>query len=311
MTYVREKYGKERVTQVCTFGTLAARAAVKDAGRALGIPFSEMNDVAKLIPSRPGISLQEAIEESPEFKKYYEEENGRYQKTIQSALRLEGTVRQLGVHACAVIIAPEPMTHFCPLQPPPKDPTTTVTQFSAGPLEELGLLKMDFLGLRNLTILDRALKIVKDVHGVDINLLKIDYEDPKVLALFGESDMTGVFQFESTGMRRYLKELKPSSFEDLIAMVSLYRPGPLQYIPEFIDRKFGRKVVEYPHPSLEEILKPTYGIAVYQEQIMQLVQAFAGFSLGEADILRRAIGKKKYELLMEQRVKFIDAAKEQ
>lgn len=170
---------------------------------------------------------------------------------------------------------------------------------------------MDFLGLRNLTILDRALKIVKDVHNKDINLLKIDYEDPNVLQLFGDGDMTGVFQFESTGMRKYLRELKPSSFEDLIAMVSLYRPGPLQYIPEFIDRKFGRKVVEYPHPSLEIILKPTYGIAVYQEQIMQLVQAFAGFSLGEADILRRAIGKKKYDLLMEQREKFINAARDE
>ena len=144
-----------------------------------------------------------------------------------------------------------------------------------------------------------------------MDLLKIDFEDPKVLALFGEGDMTGVFQFESDGMRRYLKELKPSSFEDLIAMVSLYRPGPLAYIPEFIDRKFGRKIVEYPHPSLEAILRPTYGIAVYQEQIMQLVQAFAGFSLGEADILRRAIGKKKLDLLMEQRDKFISAAHEQ
>lgn len=165
--------------------------------------------------------------------------------------------------------------------------------------------------MRNLAILDRAVRIVEDVHKVQIDLLKIDYEDPKVLALFGEGDMTGVFQFESTGMRRYLRDLKPSTFEDLIAMVSLYRPGPLQYIPEFIDRKYGRKVVEYPHPSLEDILKPTYGIAVYQEQIMQLVQAFAGFSLGEADILRRAIGKKKYDLLMEQREKFILAAREQ
>ncbi|MBS9783927.1 DNA polymerase III subunit alpha [Candidatus Gracilibacteria bacterium] len=305
--YVREKYGADHVTQVCTFGTLAARAAVKDAGKALGIPFAQMNEFAKLIPAKPGISLKGALEESPDFKNAYENDVN-YRKVIDSAIRLEGTVRQLGVHACAVIIAPEPMTHFCPLQPPPKDPTTTVTQFSAGPLEELGLLKMDFLGLRNLAILDRAVKIVKDVHKVDIDLLKIDYEDPKVLALFGEGDTTGVFQFESTGMRRYLKDLKPSSFEDLIAMVSLYRPGPLQYIPEFIDRKFGRKTVEYPHPSLENILKPTYGIAVYQEQIMQIVQAFAGFSLGEADILRRAIGKKKYELLMEQREKFIDAA---
>lgn len=310
LAYVREKYGKDRVAQVCTFGTLAAKAAVKDAGKALGIPFADMNNFAKLIPTKPWITLKQALEESPEFKAAYEE-GWLYTKVVDSAMRLEWTVRQLGVHACAVIIAPEPMTHFCPLQPPPKDPTTTVTQFSAHPLEDLGLLKMDFLGLRNLAILDRAKKIVKEVHGVDINLLKIDFEDPKVLALFGEGDMTGVFQFESMWMRKYLQQLKPSSFEDLIAMVSLYRPGPLQYIPEFIDRKFGRKLVEYPHPSLEAILKPTYGIAVYQEQIMQLVQAFAGFSLGEADILRRAIGKKKYDLLMEQREKFIIAAEEQ
>ena len=310
LTYVREKYGKDHVAQVCTFWTLAARAAVKDAGRALGIPFQEMNEFAKLIPSRPGIQLKDALIESTEFKEAYESEE-KYQKVVDAAIKMEWSVRQLGVHACAVIIAPEPMTHFCPLQPPPKDPTSTVTQFSAGPLEELGLLKMDFLGLRNLSILARAVEIVEAVHGTKIDLLQIDYEDPKVLALFGEGDMTWVFQFESAGMRRYLKDLKPSSFEDLIAMVSLYRPGPLQYIPEFIDRKFGRKKVEYPHPSLESILKPTYGIAVYQEQIMQLVQAFAGFSLGEADILRRAIGKKKHELLMEQRGKFIDAAKGQ
>lgn len=310
LAYVRQKYWKDRVTQVCTFGTLAAKAAVKDAWRALGIPFADMNAFAKLIPTKPWITLKQALEESPEFKAIYDEW-GIYTKVVDAAMRLEGTVRQLWVHACAVIIAPEPMTHFCPLQPPPKDPTTTVTQFSAHPLEDLWLLKMDFLWLRNLAILDRALKIVKDVHGTDIDLLKINYEDPKVLALFGDGDMTGVFQFESTWMRRYLKDLKPSSFEDLIAMVSLYRPGPLQYIPEFIDRKFWRKVVEYPHPSLEVILKPTYWIAVYQEQIMQLVQAFAGFSLGEADILRRAIGKKKYDLLMEQREKFIIAARDE
>ena len=307
LTYVREKYGSDHVAQVCTFGTLAARAAVKDAGRAFGIPFAEMNIFAKLIPARPGITLSEALEEAVEFKAAYESDE-KYRKIVDTALKMEGSVRQLGVHACAVIIAPEPMTHFCPLQPPPKDPTSIVTQFSAGPLEALGLLKMDFLGLRNLSILDRAQKIVKEEHDIDVDLLKIDYEDQKVLSLFGEGDMTGVFQFESPGMRRYLKELKPSAFEDLIAMVSLYRPGPMGYIPDFIDRKFWRKIVEYPHPSLKAILKPTYGIAVYQEQIMQLVQAFAGFSLGEADILRRAIGKKKYELLMEQRGKFIDAA---
>jgi DNA polymerase III subunit alpha len=307
LTYVREKYGSDHVAQVCTFGTLAARAAVKDAGRAFGIPFAEMNIFAKLIPARPGITLSQALEESVEFKAAYESDE-KHKKIIDVALKMEWSVRQLWVHACAVIIAPEPMKHFCPLQPPPKDPTQIVTQFSAGPLEALGLLKMDFLWLKNLSILDRAKRIAREVHDIDVDLLRIDYEDQKVLSLFGEGDMTGVFQFESPGMRRYLKELKPSSFEDLIAMVSLYRPGPMPFIPDFIDRKHGRKIVEYPHPSLEAILKPTYGISVYQEQIMQLVQAFAGFSLGEADILRRAIGKKKHELLMEQRGKFIDAA---
>jgi DNA polymerase III subunit alpha len=310
LSYVREKYGADRVTQVCTFGTLAARAAVKDVGKALGMSFAQMNDFAKLIPARPGITLTQALAESTELKSAYDGDQ-KYRKILDSAIRLEWTVRQLWVHACAVIIAPEPMQNFCPLQPPPKDPTTTVTQFSAGPLEALGLLKMDFLGLKNLAVLSRSVEIVKRIHDKDIDLLAIDYEDPHVLELFGEWDMMGVFQFESPGMRRYLKELKPSSFEDLIAMVSLYRPGPMPFIPDFIDRKHGRKIVEYPHPSLEAILRPTYGISVYQEQIMQLVQAFAGFSLGEADILRRAIGKKKHELLMEQRGKFIDAAYKQ
>lgn len=189
LAYVREKYGKDHVAQVCTFGTLAARAAVKDSGRALGIPFQEMNDFAKLIPARPGITLKEALDEAVEFKEAYDTEE-KYKKVVDAALKLEGSVRQLGVHACAVIIAPEPMTHFCPLQPPPKDPTSTVTQFSAHPLEDLGLLKMDFLGLRNLSILSRAVEIVEEVHGVKVDLLKIDYEDPKVLALFGEGDMT-------------------------------------------------------------------------------------------------------------------------
>lgn len=307
LVYVRKKYGEDHVAQVCTFGTLAARAAVKDAWKALGIGFAEMNDLAKLIPWIPGMTLEKALKESPDFQNAYTSSD-KYTKVIDSAKRMEWTVRQLGVHACAVIIAPHPITCYCPVQPPPKDPHTTVTQFSAHPLEDLGLLKVDFLGLKNLTILARAIAIVQRVHKIDIDLLRIDYEDQKVLARFWAWDTTGLFQFESSWMRKYLQQLKPSSFEDLIAMVSLYRPWPLQYIPEFIDRKHGRKKIAYPHPSLENILKPTYGIAVYQEQIMQLVQAFAGFSLGEADILRRAIGKKKYTLLMEQRSKFLEAA---
>ncbi|MDP2104015.1 MAG: DNA polymerase III subunit alpha, partial [Candidatus Gracilibacteria bacterium] len=306
--YVRNKYGADHVAQICTFGTMAARAAVKDVGKALGIPFSEMNRLAAAIPPKPGTKLKDALEESIEFKKAYDTDS-RYHMVIDNALRLEGSIRQLGVHACAVIIAPEPMTTYCPLQHPPKDEHTTVTQFSAHPLEDLGLLKMDFLGLRNLTIIERCLKIIKNVHNKDIDILKIRFDDKKVFKIFAAGDTTGIFQFESSGMRKYLKELKPNCFEDIIAMVSLYRPGPLAYIPTYIARKHGREKVAYPHPSLETILKPTQGIAVYQEQIMQLVQAFAGFSLGEADILRRAIGKKKVDLLMEQKGKFIEAAK--
>ena len=200
------------------------------------------------------------------------------------------------------------MTNYCALQHPPKDTATTVTQLSQYPLEELGLLKMDFLGLRNLTIMKRCLKIIKETHNIDIDLLKLRFDDKKVFKVFAEGDTTGVFQFESSGMRKYLRDLAPNVFEDIIVMVSLYRPGPLAYIPTYIERKHGREKVSYPHPSLEAILKPTQGIAVYQEQIMQLVQAFAGFSLGEADILRRAIGKKKMDLLMEQKEKFITAA---
>lgn len=310
LSYVREKYGNDHVAQICTFGTMAARAAVKDVGKVLGIPFAEMNALAKLMPSKPGTKIKDALEESMEFKKAYDT-NPKYKTIIDNAIKLEGSVRQLGVHACAVIIAPRPMTEYCALQHPPKDQATTVTQLSQYPLEDLGLLKMDFLGLRNLSIINRCLKIIAFRHNTNVDLLKISYEDQKVFKIFAEGNTTGVFQFESSGMRKYLKELHPNTFEDIIVMVSLYRPGPLLYIPTYIARKHGQEKVSYPHPSLEEILKATQGIAVYQEQIMQLVQAFAGFSLGEADILRRAIGKKKVDLLMEQKEKFIKAAQTQ
>lgn len=305
--YVREKYGHDQVGQICTFGTLAARAAVKDVGRALGISFAEMNQFAKLIPARPGITIENAIKENPELKNTIET-NPLHNKLIKNAQKLEGTVRQLGVHACAVIIAPSPMTDFCPLQHPPKDDTAIVTQFSAYPLDGLGLLKMDFLGLRNLTIIDRALRIIENNHGVKIDINNLPMDDQRVFDIFAKGDTTGIFQFESAGMRRYLQELVPNTFEDIIVMVSLYRPGPMLYIPTYIKRKHGKEKVKYPHESLAQILQLTQGIAVYQEQIMQIVQAFAGFSLGEADILRRAMGKKIKELMDEQKGKFIEAA---
>lgn len=305
--YVRDRYGHEQVGQICTFGTLAARAAVKDVGRALGIPFADMNQFAKLIPARPGITIQNAIEENLDLKKTIET-NPLHKKLITNAQKLEWTVRQLGVHACAVIIAPSPMTDFCPLQHPPKDDQAIVTQFSAYPLDGLWLLKMDFLWLRNLTIIDRTLRIIENNHWIKIDIDDLPMDDQKVFDVFANGDTTGVFQFESSGMRRYLQELVPNTFEDIIVMVSLYRPGPMLYIPTYIKRKHWKEKVKYPHESLAQILKLTQWIAVYQEQIMQLVQAFAGFSLGEADILRRAMGKKIKELMDEQRWKFIEAA---
>ena len=308
--YVRNKYGADHVAQICTFGTMAARAAVKDVGKALGIPFSEMNKLAAAIPSKPGTKLKDALIESVEFKKAYDTDE-RYHMVIDNALKLEGSIRQLGVHACAVIIAPRPMTDYCPLQHPPKDALTTVTQFSAKPLEDLGLLKMDFLGLRNLTIIERCLRIIKERHGKDIDMLKISFNDKKVFKIFAEGDTTGVFQFESAGMRKYLRDLKPNTFEDIIAMVALYRPGPMAFIPVYINRKHGLEKVSYMMDELREILEKkygrdtvkeetaklerdlgpylnvSYGIAIYQEQLMQLSQSMGGFSLGEADVLRR------------------------
>ncbi|MDQ7023311.1 MAG: DNA polymerase III subunit alpha [Candidatus Gracilibacteria bacterium] len=249
--YCREKYGSDKVVQICTFGTFAARAAVKDVGRVMGIPFQEMNELVKLIPEKPGTKLKGALEDSFEFNEAYNE-NEQNKKIIDFALKIEGNTRQLGVHACAVIIAPEPVTNFCPLQHPPKDDKVIITQYSAYPLEDLGLLKMDFLGLRNLTIIKNTQKIVKNNKGDEFDILKVPLDDPKCFEIFANGDTTGVFQFESEGMRKYLKDLSPDTFEDLIAMVSLYRPGPLAYIPSFIERKYGREEVKYMTDDLRE-----------------------------------------------------------
>ena len=305
--YVAEKYGREQVAQICTFGTLAARAAVKDVGRTLGIPFGDMNEFAKLIPEKPGTTLEEAWDQSPELREAVEN-NEIYQQVMENARKLEGAVRHVSVHACAVVIADEPLTKYTALQHPPKDDEDIITQYSAKPLEALGLLKMDFLGLKNLTILQTALKIIERTKDTKINLKKIPIDDKKAFALLARGETTGVFQLESAGMKRYLKELRPTEFEDIIAMVSLYRPGPMEWIPDYIQGKHGRKQTTYAHPSLKPILEKTYGIAIYQEQILQIAQVFAGFSLGEADLLRRAIGKKIIAELEAQREKFIDGA---
>lgn len=306
LNYVREKYGLDRVAQICTFGTLAARAAVKDVGRSFGIPFLEMNTLAKLISERPGTKLKDAIEE-PEMKAVYQS-NELYRKVIDNALKLEGKARHVSVHACGVIITPEPATEYTALQRAPKDEHTIITQYHAKPLEAIGMLKMDFLGLMNLTVIQTALEIIKRTREEDIDITKIPMNNKATFELLKKGDTTGVFQLESGGMRRYLRQLKPTEFGDITAMVSLYRPGPMEYIPSYIKRKHGKEKVAYVHDDLKPILEPTYGIGIYQEQILQIAQVFAGFSLGEADILRRAIGKKIKKELDAQREKFIAGA---
>ncbi len=306
LQYVREKYGTDHVAQICTFGTLAARAAVKDVGRAFGIPFLEMNTLAKLIPERPGVKLKDALE-THELKAVYEG-NELYRKVIDNALKLEGKARHVSVHACGVIITPEPAATYTALQRAPKDEHTIITQYGAKPLEALGLLKMDFLGLMNLTVIQTALEIIKRTRETTIDIAAIPIDDAETFRLLQRGDTTGVFQLESAGMRRYLRQLKPTEFGDITAMVSLYRPGPMEWIDSFIKRKHGREKVRYVHEDLRPILEPTFGIGIYQEQILQIAQVFAGFSLGEADLLRRAIGKKIKKELDAQRDKFIKGA---
>jgi len=307
LRYVSEKYGRDRVVQICTFGTLAARAAVKDVGRAYGVPFAEMNELAKLIPDRPGTKLAEALLHTPELK-VARDGNDTYRKIIDIALKLEGKARHVSVHACGVVITPEPAVKYTALQRAPKDEETIITQYAAKPLAALGLLKMDFLGLKNLTVIQTALEIIARLHNTKIDIATIPTNDKKTFELLSRADTTGVFQLESGGMRRYLKQLKPTKFDDITAMVSLFRPGPMEWIPSYIRRKNGQEKITYIHNDLKQILEPTYGIGIYQEQILEIARLFAGFSLGEADILRRAIGKKIKEELSAQRAKFIKGA---
>lgn len=303
LEYVRGKYGADRVIQICTFGTLAARAAVKDVGRVFGVSFTEMNALAKLIPDRPGTTLEEALatDELQSALKH----NETYRKILDIAVKLEGKARHVSVHACGVVITPEPAVKYTALQRAPKSEDIVITQYDAKPLESLGLLKMDFLGLKNLTIIQTALLIIERLHGKKIDIQTIPIDDKDTFALLSRGETTGVFQLESGGMRRYLKQLKPTQFEDITAMVSLYRPGPMEKIPDYIKCKNGEKEVKYLHPDLEPILRPTYGVGIYQEQILEMAKVFAGFSLGEADLLRRAIGKKIKKELDAQRDKFI------
>ena len=305
LNYCREKYGKDHVAHIITFGTMAARAAIRDAGRALGLPYDFCDKTAKLIPMFSTIS--QTLENVPDFKLLYDK-NAEAKKLIASAKRLEGVCRHASVHACGIVITPKPVSDYTPMQRVAGH-DEYVTQYSSSTktsyVEKIGLLKMDFLGLKNLTIIQNTLRIIKKIHNLTIEIDAIPLDDAKTYELLQKGKTTGVFQLESSGMKRYLKLLKPTVFEDIIAMVALYRPGPMEWIPDFIDGKHGQKTIEYVHPKLEPILQETYGVAVYQEQVMRIARDLAGFTMGEADVLRKAMGKKILELIQEQKIKFI------
>ncbi|NLN52784.1 MAG: DNA polymerase III subunit alpha [Firmicutes bacterium] len=299
--YVTKKYGADSVSQIITFGTMAARAAVRDVGRVLNLPYAEVDKIAKMIPPELNITIKEALVKAPDLKELYDQDE-QIRQLLDFSMAVEGLPRHASMHAAGVVIASKPLVEYVPLA---KSGDSMVTQFPMTTLEELGLLKMDFLGLRTLTIMGEAVRLVKQSTGREIDLDKLPLDDEKTFAMLSQGDTSGIFQLESSGMRSVLRELKPSVFEDIIAVVALYRPGPMDQIPTFIQSKHGEIPIDYLHPALEPILKETYGVMVYQEQIMQVASTMAGFSLGEADLLRRAIGKKKLEVLNEQRELFV------
>lgn len=304
--YCVEKYGKDRVANIVTFGRMAARNAVRDTARVLQVPYAEADRIAKMIPppvQGRHIPLAESIKSNVELNTEYKK-NQTSKQVFDLAVQLEGTIRSHGVHAAGVVIAPDDLVKFAPLERAQKG--VIATQYSMGPVEDLGLLKMDFLGLSNLTIIKNALRVIKKVYKKDIDIDNIPLDDQKTYELFKRGDTTGVFQLESAGMKRYLKELKPSVFEDIIAMVALYRPGPMQFIDDFIARKLGQKSIEYPHISMKNALENTYGVLVYQEQVMQISKEVCGFSGGDADTLRKAIGKKNAQLMAKMKDKMIE-----
>lgn len=300
--YVAQKYGKDKVAQIITFGTMAARAVVRDVGRALEYSYSYCDQLAKMIPM--GLSLDQTLQKVSEFRQAYETDE-QAKKLIDLAKKLEGVARHASTHACGVVISKDPLEEIVPLQHPTQDEGAIVTQYEMHSIEDLGLLKMDFLGLKNLTIIEDALLRIYAVQGKNIDIENLPLDDKKTYKLFQDRKTVGVFQLESEGIQRYLKDLKPTELEDIIAMIALYRPGPIQFIPDYIQRKHGKQKVEYLHSELKPILEKTYGICIYQEQLMQIAQKLAGFSLGEADILRKAVGKKIKKLLLEQEEKMV------
>lgn len=308
--YVKRKYGSERVSQIITYGTMAAKSAIKDVARVLDLPLPESNRLAKLVPETPGMTLVKAFKEVPELQKEMDENpDALVRDTLKYAVKLEGCIRSVGVHACGMIIAPEDIVEYVPTGVA-KDSEMPVTQYEGTYVESVGLLKMDFLGLKTLTIIKGALDNIKLRHGIDIDIDHIPLDDQPTYDIFGRGETNGIFQFESPGMQKHLKELKPSRLEDIIAMNALYRPGPMEYIPQFIRRKEGSEPIRYDLPEMEEYLRDTYGITVYQEQVMLLSQKLANFTKADADTLRKAMGKKKKDVLDKMKVKYMDGCKE-
>ena len=316
LEYTAHKYGDEKVAQIITFGTLGARGAIRDVGRVLDIPLSEVDSAAKLVPNIPGkpTTINEALEEVPEFKQLYNS-TGYFKELIDTASHMEGVVRNAGTHAAGVIITDKPTIEYLPLHRPTSgssedNPIKTVTQFEMSHIDDLGLLKVDFLGLATLTIMARACDLIKQRHGIELNLDNIPIDDPPTFELLGRGETAGVFQVEGAGMRRYLVQMKPQTLDNVIAMVALFRPGPMEFIPGYIRRMHKEEEVEYLHPALEPIFEETYGYPVYQEQLMFAVMNLAGYTAPEADDLRKAISKKQKDKLLKHREKFISGATE-
>jgi DNA polymerase-3 subunit alpha len=312
ISYINQKYGTDRVAQIITFGTMGARAAIRDVGRALGMPYSQADRVARLIPQRPNVKLEGALTENRELQTIYQEDDA-IKHLIGTAIKLEGVSRHASTHAAGVVISREPLAQYLPLQRASSskdtEQKTAMTQFSMDSVARLGLLKLDILGLANLTLLAKAKDTIANSQNISIDLQHIPLNDPATFKLLSSGETSGIFQLEGDGMRRNIKELKPTTFTDIAAMVALYRPGPMEHIPRFIRSKYGLEAVRYSHPALKDILEETYGIIVYQDQVLLIVQALAGYSLGQADVFRKAMGKKIPEVMQKERNNFINGAK--
>lgn len=308
LEWVTEKYGADKVSHIVTFGSMAAKMAIKDVARVLKLELSEANQLAKMVPEAPKMTLKKAYKENPDLEKEKQSLNPLISKTIQFAETLEGSIRQTGVHACGILISRDPLTDHIPIMPTEGESLMT-TQYDGHFVEPIGLIKMDFLGLRTLSIIKTCLDNIKKSKHIVLNENEIPLDDEETFKLFTRGDTTGLFQFESPGMKKHLRALQPNRFEDLVAMNALYRPGPMEYIPSFIRRKHGEEPIEYDHPMMEPYLKDTYGITVYQEQVMLQSRALGLFTRGQSDTLRKAMGKKKFELLAELKGKFVEGCK--